>query len=135
MPFDCTGDNRSAIGAGSCGSWPRGGPSTGCGSGARSPLPPEPLAFEPAAPKSEQPEAVAIEQELADRLRLAVGRASRSRGKRLLAALLRRDANSDIAETLGISADAVGVALHKARKRLKELLGLQEVTQEGDRRS
>ena len=36
-------------------------------------------------------------------------------------------ANGHIAETLAISADAVGVALHKARKRLKELLDLEEV--------
>jgi DNA-directed RNA polymerase specialized sigma24 family protein len=32
-------------------------------------------------------------------------------------------ANGEIARTLGNSTDAVGVALHKARRRLDELLG------------
>ncbi len=47
--------------------------------------------FEVTGPESEQPESVAAERELADRLRWAVVGTSRSRGECLLAPLLRRD--------------------------------------------
>jgi RNA polymerase sigma-70 factor, ECF subfamily len=102
----------------------------------RTVLPPpcEPLAFEPASRESEQPEAVAIERELAARLRLAVAALPDREASVFSLHFFGDMLNSDIAETLGISRDAVGVALHKARKRLKELLGLQKVT-EGRSRS
>ena len=92
------------------------------------PLPPEPLVFEPASPKSEQPEALAIEHELADRLRLAVAALPDRESTVFSLHYFGEMSNSDIAETLGISTDATGVALHKARKKLKESLGVQEVT-------
>ena len=75
---------------------------------------------------------MAIQRELADRLRWAIPALS----DREATVFSLRDfgdiTNDDIAETLGITTDAVGVALHKARKRLKELLGLEKV---GPRRS
>ncbi len=95
------------------------------------PLPPEPPTFERAAPKSQQPEAVAIERELADRLRWAVARLPDREASVFSLHYFGDMTNGDIAETLGISAGAVGVALHKARKRLKELLGLQDVCRRG----
>jgi len=97
------------------------------------PLPPEPMAFEPPSPKSEQPEAVAIEHELADRLRLAVAGLPDREASVFSLHYFGEMPNSDVAETLGISPDAVGVALHKARKKLRELLGLQGVTQRRSR--
>ena len=96
------------------------------------PLPPKPPSFEPAAPKSQQPESAAVERELADRLRQAMTQLSDREGGVFSLRYFGEMANADIAETLGISLDAVGVALHKARNRLKELLDHEEVT---DRRS
>lgn len=95
-------------------------------------LPPEALPFEPAASESEQPESVAAERELADRLRAAIADLSGREASVFSLHHMGEMTNTEIAEVLGISTDAVGVALHKARKRLKELLGLQEV---GQRRS
>jgi RNA polymerase sigma-70 factor (ECF subfamily) len=83
--------------------------------------------FEPAAPASEQPEAVAAEHELADRLRVAIAQLPDREASVFSLRHLGELANGEIAETLGISTDAVGVALHKARNRLKQLLGLQNV--------
>jgi RNA polymerase sigma-70 factor (ECF subfamily) len=91
----------------------------------RPPLPPGPPALEPAAPQSEQPESAAIGHELADRLRRAVAELPDREARVFSLRYFGEMPNGDIAETLGISADAVGVALHKARKGLKELLGLQ----------
>ncbi|MGA2060919.1 MAG: RNA polymerase sigma factor [Thermoguttaceae bacterium] len=92
------------------------------------PLPPKPPAFEPAAPESQQPESVAVERELADRLRLAMAQLSNREAGVFSLRYFGEMPNADIAETLGISLDAVGVALHKARKRLKEILGHEEIT-------
>lgn len=90
--------------------------------------PPAPLTFEPASPESEQPESVALQRELADRLRRAVAELPDREASVFSLHYFGKMANSHIAETLGISADAVGVALHKARKKLKELLGLHDLT-------
>jgi len=83
-------------------------------------------AYEPAGPQSEQPDAVAIERELAQRLRGAIAELTDREASVFSLHYFGEMPNSDIADTLGISTDAVAVALHKARKRLKELLGLQE---------
>jgi len=96
------------------------------------PLPPEPRTFERASPEHQQPESLAVQRELASRLRRAVAELPDREASVFSLRYFGEMANVDIAETLGITADAVGVALHKARKRLKELLGLQEV---GRRRS
>jgi RNA polymerase sigma-70 factor (ECF subfamily) len=81
------------------------------------------LAQEPPSCCSSQPAEVAMAHELAERLR------------RVLAGLPKRPAsvfslryfagmsNAEIAETLEISTDAVGVALHTARVKLKNALG------------
>ena len=90
------------------------------------PLPPEPPTFKRASPKSQQPESVAVERELANRLRWAVAELPDREASVFSLHYFGEMANSHIAETLEISTDAVGVALHKARKKLKELLGLQE---------
>lgn len=91
------------------------------------PLPPEPATFVRASPKGQQPESVAVERELANRLRWAVAELPDREASVFSLHYFGEMANTDIAETLGISAGAAGVALHKARKRLKELLGLQNV--------
>jgi RNA polymerase sigma-70 factor, ECF subfamily len=85
------------------------------------------LAVDPASPESEQPESVAVERELAERLRWGIAKLSDREANVFSLHYLGERANGEIAETLGISADAVGVALHKARNRLKQLLGLQKV--------
>ena len=92
------------------------------------PLRPEMPMSEPASPASEQPESIAAERELADRLRLAIAKLPEREASVFALRYLGEMDNSQIAETLGISVDAVGVALHKARNRLKQLLGLQNVT-------
>ena len=78
------------------------------------------------SPESDQPESIALERELADRLSRAVSRLSDREASVFSLHYLGEMANGDIAEVLGISADAVGVALHKARSRLKKLLGLEK---------
>ncbi len=95
------------------------------------PQPLDPPTFERASPKSQQPEAVATERELANRLRWAVSELPSREASVFSLRYFGEMANDEIAETLGISTDAVGVALHKARKKLKELLGLQQVTPRG----
>jgi RNA polymerase sigma-70 factor (ECF subfamily) len=97
------------------------------------PLSLTPVMVEPASPESEQPESAAIERELAERLRLAVAELPDREASVFSLRYFGEMPNSDIAETLGITADAVGVALHKARKKLKELLGVQEVAQRRSR--
>ncbi len=79
-------------------------------------------------PASEQPESIAAVRELADRLRSAIAKLPEREASVFSLRYLGEMDNSQIAETLGISVAAVGVALHKARNRLKQLLGLQNVT-------
>jgi RNA polymerase sigma-70 factor, ECF subfamily len=90
-------------------------------------VPLEALPFEPASSASEQPESVAFEHELADRLRSAIARLPDREAAVFSLHYAGEMSNCEIAETLGISADAVAMALHKARNRLKEWLGLQKV--------
>jgi RNA polymerase sigma-70 factor (ECF subfamily) len=88
-----------------------------------------PLAtFEVTAPASEQPEAVAAGRDLAERLRWAIAELPEREASVFSLRYFGEMANSEIAQTLGISEGAVGVALHKARARLKELLGLEAST-------
>jgi RNA polymerase sigma-70 factor, ECF subfamily len=95
-------------------------------------LPLEAIPFEPPSPESEQPESIAVQRELADRLRSVIVKLSDRQANVFSLHCLGEMANSEIAETLGISTDAVGVALHKARNRLKQLLGLEKSLR-GDR--
>lgn len=84
------------------------------------------LASEPAAPESEQPEPVAVMHELAERLRLAVADLPDREASVFALHYFAEVTNSDIAQTLGITVEATGVALHKARKKLMQSLGLQD---------
>jgi RNA polymerase sigma-70 factor (ECF subfamily) len=81
--------------------------------------------LEVTAPESQQPESVAAERELAERLRWAIAELPDREASVFSLRYFGEMANDEIAQALGISTDAVGVALHKARKRLKELLGLE----------
>jgi RNA polymerase sigma-70 factor (ECF subfamily) len=93
----------------------------------RKSLPLEALPFVPASPASDQPESVAVQHELADRLRLAIAQLRDREASVFSLHYLGEMSNSEIAETLEISIDAVGVALHKARNRLKELVDPQKL--------
>ena len=86
----------------------------------------DPAASDPPSPQSEQPESAAEQQELADRLRRALARLSAREAGVFSLRHFGELSNTEIAETMKISADAVGIALHKARKKLKELLGQPE---------
>jgi RNA polymerase sigma-70 factor (ECF subfamily) len=81
-----------------------------------------PAEFDTAAPESEQPESAAIERELAERLRRAMVNLSDREAGVFSLRYFGEMSNAEIAETLKISLDAVGVALHKARNKLKILL-------------
>ncbi len=84
----------------------------------------EPWQREPDAPKREHPESVAIERELAKRLRAAVARLPAREAEVFCLRCFGDMPNAEIAATLGMSSDAVAVALHKARSKLKELLAM-----------
>jgi RNA polymerase sigma-70 factor (ECF subfamily) len=87
-----------------------------------------PLDYEPAAPETDHPDAAALERDLADRLRGAVGELPDREACVFSLRYFGEMSNAEIAEALAISPDAVGVALHKARTKLKELLGVEETS-------
>jgi RNA polymerase sigma-70 factor (ECF subfamily) len=97
------------------------------------PLAGDRLTAEPAGPESEQPDAVAHERELADRLRWAITELSDREAGVFSMHCFGEMTNSEIAAALGVSTDAVGVALHKARNKLKTLIGLPEHALRGPR--
>jgi RNA polymerase sigma-70 factor (ECF subfamily) len=80
---------------------------------------------EPAAARADEPESAAIEAELAGRLRRAVGGLPDREATVFSLRYFGEMSNPMIAETLGITLDAVGMALHKARVKLKESLNLE----------
>ena len=88
----------------------------------------QPFACEPVAAESDRPEAVAIERELAERLRWAITKLPDREAGVLSLRYLGGMTNAEIASTLGITAGAVGVALHKARAKLRELLTAEAMT-------
>jgi RNA polymerase sigma-70 factor, ECF subfamily len=79
------------------------------------------------SPSSDQPDLIAVERELAERLRWAIAKLSDREASVFSLSYLGEMGNTEIAEVLGIGTKAVGVALHKARNRLKELLRLEHV--------
>lgn len=89
---------------------------------------PLPLAHEPAANASHQPEATAIERELAERLRKAISELTDREASVFSLRYFSELSNSEIAQVLELTTNAVGVALNKARKRLKTLLQIDDVT-------
>ena len=80
------------------------------------------LEFEPAAATGDEPEATVIGRELAQRLRSAVAQLPDREASVFCLHYFGEMSNPEVAETLSISTDAVAVALHKARTKLKELL-------------
>jgi RNA polymerase sigma-70 factor (ECF subfamily) len=74
------------------------------------------------AHSADGPEAVAIERELADRLRHAVAQLPRQEAAVFCLRYFDDLSYEQIAQTLHIQVGAVGVALHKARTRLEGLL-------------
>jgi len=73
---------------------------------------------------SEAPEEVAIEHELADRLRGAIAQLPEREASVFCLRYFQDLTNRDIADTLQVRPGAVAVALHKARARLETLLNL-----------
>ena len=88
--------------------------------------PSQPLVAETLSPVASQPENVAIERELARRLRTAVVKLPHRQASVFSLRYFGEMSNSEIAETLQIRVDAVAVALHKARAKLKRLLDVEE---------
>jgi len=89
----------------------------------------EALEREPTARQSDQPDSVAIARELARRLRAAVAQLPDREASVFCLRYFGEMTNSEIATALGISTDAVGVALHKARKKLKLQMDIDDVPQ------
>jgi len=88
-----------------------------------------PLVVEPLSPSGWQPDNAAIERELASLLREAVTRLPDREATVFSLRYFGEMSNLDIAATLQISADAVGVALHKARNKLRQSLGGEQIKQ------
>lgn len=82
----------------------------------------QPFMEEPASADAAGPDAAAIERELADRLRWAIAKLPDREAEVVSLLYLGEMTNAEIANTLGITAGAVGVALHKARAKLRKLL-------------
>jgi RNA polymerase sigma-70 factor (ECF subfamily) len=80
---------------------------------------------------SDEPEPNAIARELAVRLRHAVSELPDREGTVFSLRYFGEMANEEISRTLEISPDAVGVALHKARQKLKERLAEAVPSAEG----
>jgi RNA polymerase sigma-70 factor (ECF subfamily) len=74
------------------------------------------------AARADGPEAQAISNELVDRLHQAVAQLPPRQAEVFCLRYLHDDSYEDIARTLGISRDAVAVALHQARARLRTAL-------------
>ena len=85
----------------------------------------EVLSHEPATRKADQPESVAMERELAGRLRSAIGELPDREASVFSLRYFGEMSNPEIADALGITVGAVGVALHKARIKLKQLLNVE----------
>jgi RNA polymerase sigma-70 factor (ECF subfamily) len=75
-------------------------------------------AFSPLA----EPDAIAVANELADRLRQAIARLPQREGAVFCLRYFEDQTNPQIAEALSISCAAVATALHKARAKLEALL-------------
>jgi RNA polymerase sigma-70 factor (ECF subfamily) len=89
---------------------------------------------DPPAAASDQPESAAIERELAARLRAAVAELPDREATVFSLRHFGEMSNPEIAAALGVTPDAVAMALHKARVKLKAALGLAEADRKGDSR-
>ena len=88
--------------------------------------PAEPLSPQAAGPAAAEPPAVAVASELAQRLREALLELAPREAEVFSLRYFGELTNEEIAEELKMTTGAVGVALHKARVRLKELLETEE---------
>ena len=88
--------------------------------------PAEPLSPQAAGPAAAEPPAVAVASELAQRLREALLQLAPREAEVFSLRHFGELTNEEIAEELKMTTGAVGVALHKARERLKELLETEE---------
>jgi RNA polymerase sigma-70 factor (ECF subfamily) len=86
----------------------------------------EPLSAQATAPMVLGPQAVAMARELAQRLREALVELSPREAEVFSLRYFGELTNEEIAHELEMTTGAVGVALHKARLRLKELLQTDE---------
>jgi RNA polymerase sigma-70 factor (ECF subfamily) len=77
--------------------------------------------------KTPQPDALAIERELAARLRAAIAELPEREATVFTWHSFAHMSNPEIASTLGISGEAVAVALHRARNKLRELLNVNPI--------
>jgi RNA polymerase sigma-70 factor (ECF subfamily) len=82
------------------------------------------LDAQPLPDRSDGPEAVAVGRELAERLQAAVARLPPRQAEVFCLRYLHDLGYEEIAAGLGVSRDAVAVALHEARARLRVLLGV-----------
>lgn len=80
----------------------------------------EEMVVHPHAPAIEQPDSIASQKELAERLRMAVANLPDRQASVFALHVFGEMERSEIALALGISEGAGGVALHKARGKLKE---------------
>ena len=80
------------------------------------------LDFDPQSQSSHQPESIAIARELFSRLRVALGGLSPRQAEIFTLRYLSEVSNSEIAEQIGISENAVAVSLRKARIELQALI-------------
>ena len=88
--------------------------------------PAEPLSPQAAGPAAAEPPAVAVASELAQRLREALLQLAPREAEVFSLRHFGELTNEEIAEELKMTTGAVGVALYKARTRLKELLETEE---------
>ena len=88
--------------------------------------PAEPLSAAAAVSASSEPPAVAVASELAQRLREALLQLAPREAEVFSLRYFGELTNEEIADELKTTTGAVGVALHKARTRLKELLEKEE---------
>ena len=88
--------------------------------------PAEPLSPQAAGPAAAEPPAVAVASELAQRLRAALLQLDPREAEVFSLRYFGELTNEEIAAELKMTTGAVGVALHKARIRLKELLETEE---------
>ena len=93
----------------------------------------QPLACEPASAETDQPVAAAMERELADGLRRAIAELPDREANVFSLRYFGEMTNGEIAASLGISAESVGVSLHRARTKLKETLGVDGMNRRSTR--
>ena len=86
----------------------------------------EPLSTQAAGPAAAEPPAVAVASELAQRLREALLQLAPREAEVFSLRYFGELTNEEIAAELKMTTGAVGVALHKARESLKELLETEE---------